>query len=233
MPRTARIVSPGYFHHVTQRGNNRQPVFRSESDRGNYLIQLRAAAALEGVQLIGYCLMTNHVHLVARPEGDEGLGRFLRRAHGEYSREFNLRYDRSGHLWQNRFYSCVLEGSHVLTCLRYVDLNPVRAGMVGAAVDWRWSSAAAHVAGQTDEFRLISTEWLEWREWPNWAECLDLGQGEEEIRSIRERTRLNRPMGSERFVEDVVQQWRISKAAAALAEARAKTAAISFAGSGR
>ena len=223
MPRSSRIVAPGHFHHITQRGNNRQVVFLSESDRGDYLIQLRRAAILEGVRLIGYCLMTNHVHLVVCPDRADALGRFLRRAHGEYSRLYNARHRRTGHLWQNRFYSCVLEGSHVLSCLRYVDLNPVRARMVNTAVDWRWSSAKAHVAGLTDEFKLITTEWLDWREWPNWAECLALGQQEHEIRNLRERTRRNQPMGSERFVNEVVEQWKSSRAALAVAKSQPKT----------
>ena len=221
MPRTSRIVAPGYFHHVTQRGNNRQSVFLADADRDDYLLHLRTNAAREGVRLIGFCLMTNHVHLVVCPERDDSLARFLRRAHGEYSRQFNGRHGRSGHLWQNRFYSCPLEGAHVLNCLRYVDLNPVRARMVGQAADWRWSSAAAHLAGKADEFGLLSIEWTQWRDWPNWADCLDVGQSADELEMFRKHTRLNRPLGSGAFAGAVVR-----RSAAAKAEMIAKKSAI-------
>ena len=151
MPRRPRVVIPGVPHHITQRGNNRQPVFFSPDDRLFYLDLLSRHARRSGVHILGYCLMTNHVHLIAVPERDASLARALRHAHSEYSLALNRSARRSGHVWQNRYFSCPMSADRLLSALRYVELNPVRAGMVGAAWNWRWSSARAHtVAGASD-----------------------------------------------------------------------------------
>ena len=145
MARKARVVAAGVPHHVTQRGNNRQDVFLTDDDRRYYLSVLRDRSQQAGLQLLGYCLMTNHVHLVAVPTRPDSLARALGRAHSSYAQRFNRRYRRCGHLWQNRFYSCPVGGSHLLRALAYVDLNPVRAGLVGRAADYPWCSARAHI----------------------------------------------------------------------------------------
>jgi putative transposase len=128
MARTARVVAAGVPHHVTQGGNNRQDVFLTDDDRRYYLSVLRDRSQQAGLQLLGYCLMTNHVHLVVIPTRAESLAQALGRAHSWYAQRFNRRYRRSGHLWQNRFYSCPLGSSQLVRALAYVDLNPVRAG---------------------------------------------------------------------------------------------------------
>ena len=146
MARQARVVAEGVPHHITQRGNNRQDVFLSPEDRRFYLELLRTKCSQHGVALLGYCLMTNHVHLVAIPQRPDSLARGLGQADGQYSQWFNRRQRRSGHLWQERFAACPLGRSHLIAALAYVDLNPVRAGLVRSAVEYEWSSAAAHAA---------------------------------------------------------------------------------------
>ena len=133
MPRQARVVAVGAPHHITQRGNNCQDVFLLDADRYQDVGLLAEHSRQCGLQILGYCLMTNHVHLVAIPSRSDSLANTLRRTHSHYAQSFNQRYGRSGHLWQNRFFSCGLDRDHLVTTLAYVDLNPVRAGMVGSA----------------------------------------------------------------------------------------------------
>jgi putative transposase len=147
MSRMARVVLPGCWHHVTQRGNLRQAVFFEASDRQFYLELLRQNCLRFRVAIAGYCLMGNHVHLLAIPSRENGLAHALGRTHNDYARWLNLRRFHSGHLWQNRYYSCPLDEAHGWEALRYVELNPVRAGLVTCAADWPWSSARAHVSG--------------------------------------------------------------------------------------
>jgi putative transposase len=147
MARLARVVVPGVWHHVTQRGNRRQTVFFSDADRATYLQFLMRHCARSAVHITGYCLMGNHVHLIAVPETSAGLAHALGRTDVDYARWLNLRRGETGHVWQNRFYSCPLDQRHQWEALRYVELNPVRAGLAADAAAWPWSSAAAHLAG--------------------------------------------------------------------------------------
>jgi putative transposase len=144
MPRRSRLVVPEIAHHITQRGNDRQAVFFSADDRRLYLHLLAQQAAACGTHILGYCLMTNHVHLVAAPDREDSLARTLGRTHAEYAQAVNRSRSRTGHLWQNRFFSCPLDPSHLENVMRYVDLNPVRAGLTDAAWEWPWSSARVH-----------------------------------------------------------------------------------------
>jgi len=156
MPRVARVVAAGVPHHITQRGNNRQDIFLTDEDRRFYLDVLREDNRRCGVRLLAYCLMTNQVHLVAVPERADSLARALRRAHSRYAQRFNRLYGRSGHLWQNRFFSSPLDRHHLVTALAYVELNPVRAGLVGRAEQYPWSSARAHITAEDSSALLDS-----------------------------------------------------------------------------
>ena len=131
MPRIARVVAVAVPHHVTQRGNNRQQVFFTDSQRCLYLALLRQHAQRNHLEILGYCLMPNHVHAIVAPLVQTSLGHTFGRARSAYSRHLNRARNRSGHLWQNRFYSAPLGESHLIAALRYVDLNPLRAGLVG------------------------------------------------------------------------------------------------------
>ncbi len=144
MARLPRVVIPDIPHHVTQRGNARQVMLATNADRSTYLDLLHQYSQLYDLSLLGYCLMSNHVHLIVVPRRAESLPHALRQTHGRYAAYWNARHSPTGHVWQGRFYSCPLDEAHLWAALRYVELNPVRAGMVETAEQWQWSSAAAH-----------------------------------------------------------------------------------------
>ena len=169
MPRIARVVAVGAPHHVTQRGNNRQQVFYSDYQRRSYLTLLADQATRHRLRILGYCLMPNHVHAIVVPERPDSMSKAFGRAHNSYSRYFNTVRHRSGHLWQNRFYSTPLGREHLTRALRYTDMNPVRARLVERALDYSWSSARAHVTGR-DPHGLLDPEL--------WAEVCPLGDWE-------------------------------------------------------
>jgi putative transposase len=141
MARLARVIAVGIPHHVTQRGNARQVILASEAERLVYLDLLRESSSLHQLSLLGYCLMSNHVHLVVIPQQTEALAVTLKHTHGRYAAYWNVRHKSSGHVWQGRFYSCPLDAPHLWAALRYVELNPVRAGIVARPEAWAWSSA--------------------------------------------------------------------------------------------
>jgi putative transposase len=193
---------PGCWHHVTQRGNCRRDIFSYDADRVFYLDLLRRHALRHRLRITGYCLMTNHVHFLAIPATEDSLAIVFGRAHYDYARWFNLREGGSGHLWQNRYYSCPLDAHHRWEALRYVELNPVRAGVVAAAGDWPWSSTRAHSTG-IDPARLIDwTDWCDRWSFESWREALHLGIADAALlERIREATRTGRPAGDRGFLE--------------------------------
>lgn len=200
MPRRARIVAVDHAYHVTQRGNNRQNVFLDREDRLLYLDLLARHCDHEKLDVIGYCLMTNHVHLVAMPRTPGSLSRALARAHSEYARRSNQRHVRSGHLWQNRFYSCVLDEYHLWAALCYVERNPVRAGMVWQAWEWEWSSAADHVGRRASgPLPLRTGEWAACYGPRDWTLSLLSEPEARELELIRSGTRNGWAVGSEDF----------------------------------
>ena len=150
MARLARVVIPGLPHHVTQRGNGREQTFFSDRDYSSYLRVLRSATAASSVTCLAYCLMPNHVHLILVPCTRDGLRECLARTHRAYAGMLNTRRNRCGHFWQGRFGSVVMDDAHAYQALRYVLLNPVRAGLVDEAIAWRWSSAQAYLAHRPD-----------------------------------------------------------------------------------
>ncbi len=202
MPRRPRLVLPGVPHHITQRGNNRQAVFFTGDDRELYLELLTHQAARHGVHILGYCLMTNHAHLVATPDRENSLARTLGQAHAEYAQALNQASRRSGHLWQNRFFSCALDESRLVSALQYVDLNPVRAGLAPLAWEWRWSSARAHSVEEVDD-PVLDRDWGSrvggW-DYGAWRECLTYDLPAAERESLRRATLTGEPLGSQEFM---------------------------------
>jgi putative transposase len=147
MARLPRLTVPGYPHHIIQRGNNRQPIFIDAQDRERLLAELQEQAKRHQVALHAYVLMGNHLHLLATPETAEGVPLMMQGLGRAYVRWFNRRHGRSGTLWEGRYRSTLIESErYLLACMVYIDLNPVRAGMVAAPADYRWSSHA-HYAG--------------------------------------------------------------------------------------
>jgi len=150
MARLPRIVLPGIPHHVTQRGNRRERTFFEDGDYDLYLDLLADVAGRAGVEIWSYCLMPNHVHIIAVPRDDDGLRRVFRYVHRHYTGYINARLRVTGHLWQGRFSSVAMDEQHLHAAFRYVALNPVRARLVARPEQWSWSSVRAHLAGQDD-----------------------------------------------------------------------------------
>src|SRR5437899_3954356 len=144
MARMARIAVVNTPYHVTQRGNSHQFILTDDDERIVYLNLLRKYTELYELSLLGYCLMSNHVHLVVVPRKSESLALALKQTHGRYASYWNARRRSSGHVWQGRFYSCPLDEAHLWIALRYAEFNPVRAGLVRLAELWPWSSAGGH-----------------------------------------------------------------------------------------
>jgi putative transposase len=145
MARLLRLVLPDIPHHVTQRGSRRQPTFFSDADYARYLALLRHWCRKAETAVWAWCLMPNHVHLILVPSRADGLAAALAPAQRRYSWEVNQREGWSGALWQGRYASFALDEPHLYACLRYIELNPVRAGLVERPEDWPWSSARAHL----------------------------------------------------------------------------------------
>ncbi|HYW15044.1 MAG TPA: transposase [Allosphingosinicella sp.] len=200
MPRSIRLVVPGAPHHVTHRGNHRQRTFFSDGDYRLYIRYLLEACAATGAAVWAWCLMPNHVHLVLVPADEKGLSGTLHRTQGRYTRAINAREKWDGQLWQGRFASFVMDEEHLLACARYVELNPVRAGLVARASDWPWSSAEAHLGGRPDPLT-DSGPLLE--RWPDWRSILEAGEDEQTLQMIRERERSGRPLGGDAFLAQV------------------------------
>ena len=200
MARLARLVAAGLPHHVTQRGNRRQHVFFSEQDYRTYLELLREWSALEGLDIWAYCLMPNHVHIVAVPQVEASLHRALKEAHRRYSRHINFREGWRGYLWQGRFASYPMDETHTLRAVRYVELNPVRAGLVGNPQDWAWSSAAAHICDSADP--LINKDALEFYV-TDWQAYLS----EPGAETFQKHERTGRPLGNSDFIKSLESRF--------------------------
>ena len=198
MARLARVVVPGLPHHLTQRGNRRQPTFFCDEDYQSYLELMAQSCSVHHVEIWAYCLMPNHVHLIAVPQSADGLRRAIGEAHRRYTRMVNSREGWRGHLWQGRFASFVLDKPYLLTAARYVELNPVRAGLVRVPSRYRWSSAAAHVRGRDDALvRVAPLLKLA----PRWRGLLSRAIREEDIKLLRAHEHTGRPLGDDEFLE--------------------------------
>ena len=204
MPRFARLVIPGLPHHVTQRGNRRQTVFHDDLEREIYLDLLSRNSKRYRLEIIGYSLMTNHTHNVSIPLTMTSLAKGFGRSHNDFSRWQNIRKNNVGHVWQNRYFSCPLDEDHFWKALRYIELNPVRAGIVKHAWDWPWSSARSHIKGFDSTGLLNMDVWNARFDAKRWREFLEEGLEEtDEQDKIRLATRTGRPLGTEEFIENL------------------------------
>jgi putative transposase len=206
MTRLARVVAVGLPHHVTQRGNARQYILHSDADRTVYLDLLRQNIEQHSLTLIGYCLMSNHVHLITVPPKANVLGLALKDTHGRYASYWNAIHHSSGHVWQGRYYSCPLDEPHLWKALRYTELNPVRAGLVAKAESWAWSSAAAHCATLPADGYLAMEQWRTRWSPCSWRAYLSAGENECELSAIRQYTHAGRPLGTAEFIGALEQQ---------------------------
>ena len=197
MPRMARVVVPDYPHHVTQRGNRKQRTFFRTADYRAYMRFVAQAKADTGVEIWAYCLMPNHVHLVVLPREEDSLACLFRHAHRKYTCRINKREDWCGHLWQERFHSFPMDEQHLLAAVRYIELNPVRAGLCESPTDWNWSSVHAHCRGEDD--LLVDVAPMLWRvgEWSDYLQC---AESPARLEALRKHSRSGRPAGSDTFV---------------------------------
>jgi putative transposase len=212
-PRNARCVEPGLSYHVTQRGTNRQRVFYSPGDYAMYLALARDQLQDAACRVLGYCLMSHHVHWIVVPEREDSLAVLFRRVHGRYSQYVNTRRRRRGHLWQQRYYSCPLADSHQWVALKYVEQNPCRASMVKSPEQYRWSSAAAHCGVTADRTGVLDLEY--WRRAggaETWRQLHGIGEVADQLMLLRRCTYAGRPFGDEEFVgrpeQRLQRHWR-------------------------
>jgi putative transposase len=145
MARIARVVAPGLPHHITQRGNRRQQTFFQDEDYQSYIQLMAKWCARFQVEVWAYCLMPNHMHMIAAPQSEEGSRHAIGEAHRRYTRQINFREGWRGHLWQGRFSSFPMDESYLLAAARYIEINPVRAKLVNRPEAYKWSSAIAHL----------------------------------------------------------------------------------------
>lgn len=200
MPRKARIVIPNFPHHITQRGNNKQDVFFVDDDREKFLCLLKEQSARFGMIIDGFCLMTNHIHIIATPNEKHSLAKTMGRINLLYSQYINYMHGRTGHLWQNRFFSCPLDAKHYFTALSYIEQNPVRAKMVRYPWSYRWSSAAFHI-GREDEFGLMDrNKWKRKSSPLDWRMVLREKLERLDMDRLRVHCRTGRPLGTDKFI---------------------------------
>jgi len=207
MPRKARTVFSNIPHHITQRGNRREEVFFTDEGREKYLKWLKEYCERHRVEILAYCLMTNHIHLVAVPTTDTGLQDVLRPLHMRYAQYINRQRGWKGHVWQGRYFSSPLDEQYMWAAIRYVERNPVRARMVRKAEDYRWSSAATHCQRVASD---LLTSKLQWKRKldsiENWSGWVAEGEGPEVLSLLRRNADKGLPCGSERFVEKLERQ---------------------------
>ena len=199
MSRVARIVAVNYPHHITQRGNYKQIVFNKSTDYRFYLERLNEYRNKYKLSLLAYCLMPNHVHFIAIPEKEDSLAKTFNAAHMRYAHYFNKKSGLVGHLWQGRFYSCILDENHLYAAVRYVENNPVRGKLVKKAWDWEWSSAKEHFYKDKKGILFLSNI-NQYMEISDWGEYLSQKDEENAIKSVKENTLTGRPAGSNEFV---------------------------------
>ena len=208
MPRIARVVAVGLPHHITQKGNYCQDVFLDVDDRTRYLAWIKEYSLKYELSILAYCLMRNHVHFIAVPLKDDSLAKTFNTAHMRYSQYFNKKLRQRGHLWQGRFYSCVLDEPHLMLAARYIERNPVRAGIVEKSWQWRWSSAAAHTNEREssdsiklgDFFRTVNMSYDSWKKYIDSSDEVNF------LQHIRQHTFTGRPLGRTVFIEKLQQE---------------------------
>lgn len=196
MARIARVVVPHYPHHVTQRGVRRQRTFFSKRDYRVYIDLVARAKSKIDSEIWAYCLMPNHVHFVVVPKKPDGLSKLFQEAHRLYSQRVNFRHGWQGHLWQQRFESFPMDERHLMAAVKYVELNPVDAGLCESPEEWQWSSTNAHLQGRDDELVCVSPMLERVDDWRNYLSQ----EPDVDLDRIRLLSRTGRPGGDDEFV---------------------------------
>lgn len=198
MARLARMIVPGHPHHVTQRGNGRQRTFFEDGDYRLYRDLLGEHCQASGVAVWAWVLMPNQVHLILVPGDEDAVRRALAPLHRRYAGHIHARLRRTGHFWQGRFGCAAMDEQHCAAAIRYVLMNPVRAGLVERAADWPWSSARASFGLESDRVTAVGPV----RErWPDLAALLESAEDEELTMRLRRAESVGRPIGSGEWLE--------------------------------
>lgn len=202
MPRISRIVAVNYPHHITQRGVRSMNILNSDNDKNQYLQFIKEETEKSEIEIIAWCVMTNHVHFIAIPQTETSFARGFGEAHKRYTRMKNFRDNVRGYLFQGRFGSCVLDERHLLAAVRYVENNPVAAGIVNHAWEYEWSSARYHV-GDIRKDVLVKGKNL-YGMVKDWRKYLDEKiEGSDAVDNIRKSTKTGRPIGDYDFVKEI------------------------------
>ncbi|MBI3012379.1 MAG: transposase [Elusimicrobia bacterium] len=200
MPRVARVVGVGHFHHITQRGNNRANIFFTASDRIYYLSLISKYCGKYNTSIAAYCLMDNHIHFIVVPGAENSLALTFNTVHMCYAQYIHKKMGSSGHLWQGRFFSCLLEGNHLLATARYVERNPVRANMVHHPWDWKWSSASCHIGKSSPDIPLVNLfDFVDFTP-ERWKDYINKSENDTFILDIRRSTKIGLPLGTDNFI---------------------------------
>jgi putative transposase len=187
---------------VTQRGNNQEQVFFDVEDLRTYLDILAKQSRKYEFEVQAYCLMRNHVHVVGIPREDDSLSKAIGRTNYVYTQYVNKRYERSGHLWQSRFFSCPMDQKHTVTAMLYVEQNPVRAGIVRKATQFKFSSARIHCGLDPDDLGLLSKSAAEKAFTQEaWRSMLREPVAKEESKALQKNLKTGRPLGEEAFLD--------------------------------
>ncbi|MBU0693761.1 MAG: transposase [Candidatus Omnitrophica bacterium] len=198
MPRQARIVVPDTPHHVTQRGNYQQKVFDHESHYKQYCEWMNDCALECDLKILAYCLMDNHVHFITVPKKEIDLAKVFKTIHARYAHYMNKQRGVKGHLWQGRFYSCILGDTHLYRAIRYTENNPVRIKKVRDAWEYEWSSASDHVGNrEKGPIKLTNYETMTFKEWRDYLKEND----RDIVDEIRLKTNRGLAVGTDKFVK--------------------------------
>ena len=201
MSRIARVVVPGSPHHITHRGIRRSDVFWEDADRLRYLDLFRSSCKEFLLRIWAFCLMSNHVHYVAVPEEPDSIAKVFHSSHGKYGEYFNEKYGLTGNLWEGRPHSSVMDDSHTFSAVRYVEMNPVRAGIVAKPGDYKWSSARVRFGLAFDT--LLDPSWPPPGTIVDWESWLTEREHEDVANLIRRNTTRGRPCGDDSFIKRI------------------------------
>ncbi|EKD27059.1 MAG: hypothetical protein ACD_79C00901G0002 [uncultured bacterium] len=196
--RIARVVIENVAHHITQRGVRSQNIFWNDDDRNYYLNELKIQSEKYNLKILGYCLMSNHVHFIVSPEFKDSIARTIGETHRIYTRRINFRDGVRGHLFQERFFSCPLDERHKVSAMRYIERNPVRAGIEKQAWNYIWSSAKLHTGKIEKDFLIGLNNWHYTEK--EWMDLLKKEPDEKEILKISSKT--GRPCGDIKFFKE-------------------------------
>ncbi len=214
MPRRARMYLPGLPYHVVQRGNNREPCFIESENYQFYLELWKALSRRYGALVHAYCLMTNHIHFLVTPDTETAISNTMKVVGSRYAQYINLKYKRTGTLWEGRHRSSLVQSDqYLLRCMRYIELNPVRAGMVNRPEEYRWSSYGVHAWGDkawiTPHAEYIGLGKTSADRCHAYRELFRDQLSEADLHQIREAAHYSQPIGDDRFRQMIEKQYGI------------------------